>query len=85
MTDVKDWLGRDIMPNDLVLYATAYGSSQVELRFGRVVTLGIDDDFSSDNQVLVLWHKSSKYSLPDSPETWVRKEKLTVMPDDFFE
>lgn len=80
MNRIIDWLGQEIEPNSLVLYTTRSGSSATELRFGRVVTLGIDDEYTSDDQVLVQWIKTSKYSLPDAAETWVRKDKLTVMP-----
>lgn len=82
MTDVKDWLGQEIHKGALVMYSTSYGSSSVESRLGRVVKLDKD---KYGGVALVEWLKTNKYSLPDARATKVGTDKLTVMPDDFFE
>ena len=78
MSEFKDWLGQEIFKGALVLYATSYGSSAVETRFGRVRGIGTDNYGAV---AMVEWLKSNKYSLPDAKATKVGVDKLTLMPE----
>ena len=73
MSEFKDWLGQDIEDGDLVLYTTAFGSSSVETRIGRVLK-------HKGQTYLVDWIKTNKYRLPDKP-TEVGITRLTLAPE----
>lgn len=79
MDIVKDWLGQEVFKGALVLYATSYGSSTVETRFGRVRDLGKDG--YGTPEAMVEWLKSNKRRLPLAKATKVRVDRLTVMPE----
>lgn len=72
MSEFKDWLGQDIEDGDLVLYTTAFGSSSVEIRVGRVLE-------HKGQKYLVEWMTSSvKHRLPAAASTTVDIGKLML-------